>query len=540
MRGIARALCVVCVVGLARPQTLNSSDANVDPVSRQLFDYRWRKQRPDLLTISSGEPVYFDQTVALNSVLLNNRYVVESLQHAVNERTPDREVFAKGTGAHGYFEVTNDVTKYTKAKLFEKVGKRSRILVRLSVSQGEKGTTDLNPVAGKGFSVRFYTEEGNFDLLGLNTPVYFYKDPTLFREFVHAFRPNPKTFIRDGHTAVDFVTFNPVSLHTILWQLSEYGLPRGFRHMHGFPCHTYELYNEHGESYFVKFKFIAELGFDSFSLLEASTITSFDPDFFIRDLYNSIENKNYPAWRFEMDVLNTSDLRKLKFDPFDVARLWPNGTYTTVEIGRLVLNQNVKNQFAEVEQAAFNPTNLVPGIIEPPDQLFRGRVIAYNDAQIHRLGINRNKININCPMYAKTYNRDGIPPTLDNEGVAVNYYRNSFNGPIPLLDIARPRRQLIIEQSSAVDLQDCWRFYNEVLVTDAQKQRLVNAVVMVAIRVKTTLQKKLVRLLRQVNPKLAARFVATIDVFKKTVRLPQVVEEINRTNPNPFSNVTMS
>ncbi|CAG9118705.1 unnamed protein product [Plutella xylostella] len=537
MNGQVFVLGVVCLTGVA--WGLNSSDANVDAVSRQLFDFRFKKKRPDLLTTSAGQPVHLEQTVNINKVLLNNPYILESIKHAVNERTPNREVFSKGTGAYGYFEVTNDVTKYTKAKVFDTVGKRTKVLTRFGVSQTEKGGTDVSPIAGKSISFKMYTEEGNLDFLGLNTPVYFYRDPVLFREFLHAFRMNPKTNIRDGTSTLDFVTFNPISIHTMLWQLSEYGLPRGFRYMSAFPCHTYELYNDHGESFFVKFKFISELGFDSFSLAEASVISSFDPDFYIRDLYNSIEDGNFPAWRVEMDVLNTSNLKKLKFDPFDVTRIWPNGTYTTVEIGRVVLNQNVKNQFAEVEQAAYNPTNLVPGILEPPDQLFRGRVIAYNDAQIHRLGVNRNKIRVNCPMYARTYNRDGIPPVLDNERDAVNYYRNSFNGPVPLLDVDRPKRQLVIEQSSSVHLEDSWRFYNEVLVTEAQKQRLVNAMVLVAIRVPASVQKELVKLLNAIDPKLAVRYVVTFENVNNNVKLPQVVEDVDRKNPNPFSKITL-
>ncbi|KAG7307915.1 hypothetical protein JYU34_006531 [Plutella xylostella] len=500
----------------------------------QLFDYKEKQPTPALLTTSSGQPVHVSQMRVAGKNFLNNPFVFESIKHEAMSKRPDREVLAKATGAHGYFEVTSDVTMYTKAKVFEKVGKRTPVLARMAISQIDVGASDLYPVTGKGLSFKMYTEEGNFDLLGLNIPVYFYKDPILFRDFLHSFRPNPKTNIRDPTSQLDFITRNPVSLQTMLWVFSEFGLPRGFRHMNAFPMHTFELYNNEGQSYFVKFSFITELGYKSFTLEESSAIAEYDPDLFMRDIYNSIENGNYPSWRLDMDVLSTSDLSKVNFDPFDVTRLWPNGTFTTVQVGRFVLNRNVDNHYAEVNQAAFNPTNLVPGILEPPDELFRGRVIAYHDSQNNRLGINPNKIGVNCPFYARTYNRKGTPPVLDDEGDAVSYPFNSFNGPVPYEDQSRPVRQLDIYQENTADLAGCKRFYNEVTATDEQKQRMIDNMANVSLRVEHSVIERFVALLESVDEDLAARYVNTLDELKRRVTLPQVVEDLDPVKLNPY------
>ncbi|XP_011565055.3 catalase-2 [Plutella xylostella] len=502
-------------------------DPLVDPLSRQLFDFKEETKKPiGLLSTSAGKPVDLREINTFNSDLLTNPFFIDVINHVVNERIPDREVFAKATGAHGYFEVTHDVTKYTKAKLFEKVGKKTRVLARVGTSQIDKGGSDTTRVAVRGISFKFYTEQGNLDFLNIQIPVYVYRDPILFAEAVHAFRPNPKTLTRDFTAAVNFVTLNPTALHAFLWLVSEMGLPKGFRHMNVFPIHVYELYNKHGETFYVRFKFLAELGYEPLSLEQADKLSGSDPNFFIRDLYNAIEMKHYPAWRLEMDVLN-KDLKDLNFNPFDVTRIWPNGTYHTVPIGRIVLNRNVENQFAEVEQAAFNPANLVPGILNPPDMLFKGRVFAYQNAHTHRLGVNHNKIEANCPLhYAKTYNRDGKPPVLDNMRDAPNYYPNSFNGPIATVDEAKPTSRVIPYESQSVYLEDSRRFYNYVLHEDSQKQRLIDNLVELSLRIKTPVVEQFVELLLKVDKELAKRYLVSLEIAKKTRELPATVEDL--------------
>ncbi|XP_048479025.1 catalase-like [Plutella xylostella] len=494
-------------------------------------------EKPALLTASSGQPIYDVDTDALDGDLLINQYFLDSIDSAVNARIPAREAFAKAAAAHGYFIVTNDVTKYTKAKLFEKVGKKTKIFARLGISQVLPGQSDTTLTAARGFSIKFYTEEGNLDLLSINIPVFLYRNAFLFIGLFHTFSNNPKTNIQDPNAIIDFIVQNPITLHNLLWFFSEFGIPKGYRHMNAFPIHSFQLYNEEGQTFFARFKILSELGFEPLSLDQASAISSYDFNFFIRDLYNSIERKNYPTWTLEMDVLNVCDIKQLNFDPFDVTRLWPNGTYTTVPIGKIILDRNVENYFAEAEQAAFNPINLVPGIKNPPEQLFQVRTFAYSSAQKNRLGNNFNKIAINCPMYAETYNRDGDPPVLDNGGDAVNYYPNSFNGPVPFYDPARPRKQFKIVEKSIVHLEDSRRFYKEVLATDAQKQRLVDNFARTSLRVKHTLQEKLIKLFRKVDCDLADRYIKTLDKLKKNVKLPNVVEDLDDNNLYPYSNV---
>lgn len=487
-------------------------------------------QKPiGILTTTAGKPVDIRETTSINSELLTNQFFIETIKHLVNERIPDREVVAKGTGAYGYFEVTNDVTKYTKAKVFSKIGKKTPVFARLAISQIDQGGSDTVPIAIRGFSLKMYTEEGNLDFLNIQIPVYIYKDPVLFESATHAFRRSPKTNIQDFSQVIDFVTLNPTSIHAFLWVSSELGLPRGYRRMNGFPIHAYEIYNEHGESFFVKFKFLAEKGYESLTLEEAAAIGGTDPDFFERDLYNAIKKKNYPSWRVEMDVMTAKQIKEVDFDPFDVTKLWRNGTYHTVEIGRVVLDKNIENHFAEVEQAAFNPANLVPGILGPHDQVFKGRILAYADAHIHRLGVNFNKVEINCPRYAKTYQRDGLPPVRGNGRDSPIYFPNAFNGPLAYVDESKPNKRLLHYTTSAIDLEPASIFYNTVLKTEEQKNRLTDNLGQAMVRVPKESIEKFTNLLREVDKDLARRFLKSLERIKRTRPLPSMVEELKST-----------
>ncbi|XP_068617474.1 peroxisomal catalase 1-like, partial [Battus philenor] len=473
-----------------------------DPASRQLYEFRKIHPKPiGLLTSSSGYPVEVRDTNTLNTDLLSNQYFIDSLLHFDSEAVPERIVHAKGASAFGYFEVTNDVSKYTKADVFNGVGKKIPILVRFSTVIQNKGGTDLAREP-KGFAVKFYTREGNLDFLCLNFPVFFIKDPEYFTFFAHAVKRNPKTNLFDFTSRADFFTLRPESLHSVLWLLSDYGIPNGYRKMDAFAIHTYEVNNKDEERYFVRFNFRTEQGIENLPSDEAKRISGQDPDYFNRDLYNAIEKKKYPVWILEMDILSAEDILHLEYNPFDVNVLWKKGTYYTVEIGRLILTKNPDNMFRVAEQSAFNPANLVPGIPGPFDYLFKGRRLSYKDTQNHRLGINHNKIEVNRPIYAKVYDRDGVPPVKDNMKDVPNYYPNSFSGPIPFVDASRPKFKFSLAQSGATDLGEASYFYNHVLESDQHRTRLANNTVELILQSPPFIQRRLIKLYDLIDHRL--------------------------------------
>lgn len=462
-------------------------------------------QRPiGLLTTSSGEPVDLRDIIQLNSDQFTSQYQLDLMTKFDAERVPERVVHAKGTGSLGYLIVTNDVSKYTSADLFNGIGKKTPLVARFSTAIQSLGGSDLAREL-KGLSIKFYTKEGNLDLTCLQTPVYLYRDPTLFSPMVHAFKRNPRTYVNDPTRTWDFITLRPEIIHTFFWTQSDYGLPNGYRKMDAFPIHTYELSNKHGERHYVRFNFRTEQGLDNLTVADAIRIQGTDLDFFNRDLYNAIESKNYPSWRVEIDVMTIEDIKNLDYDPFDVTILWKNGTYKRVQIGRVILNQNPENVFRDIEQGAFNPGNLVPGIPGPIDVMFKGRRLFYLDSQNYRLGTNHNKINVNKPLYAKTYNRDGVPPVRENMDDAPNYYPNSFNGPLPFVDESRPKEKLLVLQRHAVDLSQTAYFYNNVLENDAQRQRLVNVLVTSLVPVREPIKSRSFKLLHLIDKDLGNR-----------------------------------
>ncbi|XP_022828385.1 catalase-like [Spodoptera litura] len=294
--------------------------------------------------------------------------------------------------------------------------------------------------------------------------------------------------------------------------MSDYGIPDGYRKMDTFPIHTYELSSKHGEKYYVRFNFRTELGFSYLSTAEAAAIQSADLDYFTRDLYNAIDSKNYPSWKLEMDVLSVHDLEKVDYNPFDITRLWKNGTFHTVPIGRLVLNRNVENQFRDIEQAAFNPANLVPGIPGPVDHIFRAKRMFYKDSQNYRLGRNYDKILVNMPVYEKTYVRDGRPPISLNMKNAPNYYPNSFNGPVPYVDEHRPWKKLQVLQSISVDLEPAWYFYNYILEDEAHRQRFIANIVLTLVPVTPPVVQRVFKLLHLIDQGLSERVRAGYEV----------------------------
>lgn len=385
------------------------------------------------LTTSWGAPVGDNQNSmtagSRGPTLIQDVHLLEKLAHFNRERVPERVVHAKGTGAHGYFEVTNDLTKYTKAAFLSEVGKRTPLFVRFSTVAGELGSSDTvrDP---RGFAVKFYTEEGNYDLVGNNTPVFFIRDAIKFPDFIHTQKRDPKNHLKNPNAVWDFWSLSPESLHQVTILMSDRGIPATLRHMHGFGSHTFKWVNDKGEGVWVKYHFKTEQGIKNLSVEAAAQMAGENPDYHIEDLYNAIENGDYPSWKLCVQIMPLEDANTYRFDPFDVTKVWSQKDYPLIEVGRMVLNKNPENYFAEVEQATFSPGTLVPGIEVSPDKMLQGRLFAYHDAHRYRVGANHQALPINRPkVEVNNYQRDGQMRFDSNGGGAVYYEPNSYGGP---------------------------------------------------------------------------------------------------------------
>jgi catalase len=391
------------------------------------------------LTTAFGRPVGDDQNSetagARGPVLMQDVHLLEKLGHFDRERIPERVVHAKGAGAGGYFKVTADVTRYTKAKFLSKVGKRTEVFVRFSTVGGEKGSADSERDP-RGFAVKFYTEEGNYDLVGNNTPVFFIRDPLKFPDFIHTQKRNPSTNLKDPDMFWDFLSLTPESMHQVTILFSDRGTPATYRNMNGYSSHTYKWYNEKGEQFWVKYHFKTDQGVRNLTRQEAEAMRGRDPDHATRDLHDAIARSEYPSWTLEMQVMRADEADDYRFDVFDITKVWPHDDYPPIKVGKLVLNRNPVNYFAEVEQAAFSPSNLVPGIAASPDKMLQARLFSYHDTHLHRLGPNYHLIPVNAPKHAPehSYQRDGPMRVDSGGGAGPNYWPNTFGGPGP--DIA--------------------------------------------------------------------------------------------------------
>ena len=395
------------------------------------------------LTTSFGKPVENDQNTVTaggyGPALIQDVHLLEKLAHFDRERIPERVVHAKGAGAHGYFEVTADVTRYTNAGFLSKVGKRTDVFVRFSTVGGEKGSADAERDP-RGFAVRFYTEDGNYDLVGNNTPVFFIRDTIKFPDFIHTQKRNPATNLKDADMFWDFLSLTPESVHQVTILFSDRGTPKTFRHMNGYSSHTFKWYNGKGDYCWVQYHWKTEQGIQNLTLAESTRMKGEDPDHATRDLHQAIEKGDCPSWRLEVQIMTPQQAEKYKFDPFDITKVWFHADYPPMTIGRMVLDRNPENYFAEVEQAAFSPANFVPGIAASPDKLLQGRLFSYHDTHRHRLGSNYHLIPINQPRGVKliNYQRDGSMRVDGNFGGEPNYYPNSFGGPEPQPDAGEP------------------------------------------------------------------------------------------------------
>lgn len=402
-----------------------------DKAADQLSEYsKAHQNEKEVLTTSAGKPIG-DKTNVLTvgprgPMLIQDFVFMDEMAHFDRERIPERVVHAKGAGAFGYFQVTHDITQYTKASVFSKIGKKTPIAVRFSVVAGESGSADTvrDP---RGFAVKFYTETGNWDLTGNDTPIFFIRDPFFFPSFIHTQKRNPATHLKDHDMFWDFLTLRPESTHQVFFLFSDRGIPDGFRHMHGFGSHTFKLVNAEGEAVYCKFHYKTDQGIKNLPPDEAAILAGQDPDYATRDLYNNIAMGNFPSWTMYIQVMTFAQAEKQIINPFDVTKTWPYADFPLIEVGKLVLNRNPSNYFAQVEQLAFSPANFIPGIEASPDKMLQGRLFAYTDTQRYRLGANFNKIPVNSPYNAvHNYQRDGADGI---DGGAPNYYPNSFGGP---------------------------------------------------------------------------------------------------------------
>jgi len=357
-------------------------------------------------------------------------HLLEKLATFARERIPERIVHAKGAGAYGTFTVTNDITKYTKAKIFSEVGKKTELFARFSTVAGERGSADTVRDV-RGFAVKFYTEDGNWDLVGNNTPVFFVRDPLKFSDFIHTQKRMPQTNLRSETMWWDFWSLVPESLHQVTILFSDRGIPMGFPHMNGYGSHTYSFINANDERFWVKFHFKTLQGIKNFMQEEADELAGKDPDWATRDLFERIERGKYPKWELSVQIMPEIEAETYEWNPFDLTKVWPHGDYPLVKVGIMELNKNPSNYFAEVEQAAFAPSNRVPGISFSPDKMLQGRLFSYSDAHRYRLGVNYESLPVNRPKNTEvnTYHRDGFMRSDGNFGNAVVYEPNSFGGP---------------------------------------------------------------------------------------------------------------
>ncbi|MEB2313528.1 MAG: catalase [Sorangiineae bacterium] len=383
-----------------------------------------------LLTTDFGAPVPTNRDSASagprGPLLAQDVWLNEKLASFVREVIPERRMHAKGSGAFGTFTVTEDITRYTRAKLFEKVGKQTALFARFTTVAGERGAADAERDI-RGFALKFYTEEGNWDLVGNNTPVFFIRDPRQFPDLNKAVKRDPRTNLRSATYNWDYWTLLPEALHQITVVMSDRGIPASYRHMHGFGSHTYSFWNAAGERFWVKFHFKTQQGIKNLTDAEAEALIGRDRESHQRDLYEAIDRGDFPKWKLYVQVMPESDAAKVPYHPFDLTKVWPHADYPLILVGELVLDKNPENFFLDVEQSAFAPSNLVPGIGVSPDRMLQARLINYADAQRYRLGTNYQQIPVNrarCPVHSN--HRDGTGRVDDNYGGSPHYEPNSF------------------------------------------------------------------------------------------------------------------
>ncbi|MBM9579757.1 catalase [Leptospira sp. 201903070] len=394
-----------------------------------------------ILTTSGGHPVSQNQHSLTagprGPVLIQDTHLIEKLAHFNRERIPERVVHAKGAGAYGTLMITQDLSKYSRASVFSKVGNQTPLFLRFSTVAGEKGSADTERDP-RGFAIKFYTEEGIWDLVGNNTPVFFERDPLKFPDFIHSQKRDPVTGYKNPFRMWDYWAKSPEALHQMTILFGDRGIPDGYRFMNGYGSHTFGLWNTKGERFWVKFHFKSLQGIKNLSVEKAAALAGTDPDYATRDLFEAIERKEFPKWRFCVQIMPEEEAEKTKFNPFDLTKVWSHKDYPLIEVGILELNKNPKNYFEEVEQAAFSPSNMPPGIGASPDKMLQGRLFAYPDAQRYRLGVQYQQLPVNrSKNQVNVYHRDGSVK-FQSDGDYDNYEPNGFAGPFQDSSFAEP------------------------------------------------------------------------------------------------------
>ncbi|KAG5860783.1 hypothetical protein JTB14_036354 [Gonioctena quinquepunctata] len=486
-----------------------------DIAADQLSEYAKQVgENEDTITTTWGTPVP-DKNASLTvgyhgPILFQDYNLIDEIAHFTRERIPERVVHAKGAGAFGYFEVTHDITQYTAAKVFSEIGKKTPIAVRFSQVAGELGYPDtIRDV--RGFAIKFYTEDGIWDLVGNNAPVFFVKDCALFPSFIHVMKRNPVTHMRpDFDMFWDMITLRPETTHTCLMFFSDRGIPASFRQMHGFGTNTFAFVNAHGKFFYCKFHSRSEQGVVNLPPKEAQKIAGEDPDYHVRDLYNAIENENYPAWKFYVQIMTPEQAAKNPYDPFDDTKVWFHDEFPLIPVGRFVLNRNPKNYFAEVEQIGFDPAHLIPGIEPSPDRMLQGRLFAYGDTHRYRLGVNHLQLPVNAPFKSHHFDRDG-QGTLHSMGGAPNYHPNSFSSPkidtrakalSPILPLHGDAQR--VDNGNDDNFTQPRRLYQKVMKED-EKSRMIENMVAWLKPSKRIFQEKAIEMFSNVDKDLGSR-----------------------------------
>lgn len=474
------------------------------------------------LTTAAGAPVVDNNNVMTagkrGPMLLQDVWFLEKLAHFDREVIPERRMHAKGSGAFGTFTVTHDITRFTRAKIFSQVGKKTDMFARFSTVAGERGAADAERDI-RGFALKFYTEEGNWDMVGNNTPVFYLRDPLKFPDLNHVVKRDPRTNLRNMAYKWDFFSHLPESLHQLTIDVSDRGLPQSYRHMHGFGSHTYSFINSNNERFWVKFHFRCQQGIANLMDDEAEQLIGKDRESSQRDLFNAIEKGDYPRWNLQIQVMPETDAAKVPYNPFDLTKVWPHADYPLMDVGYFELNRNPENYFSDVEQAAFSPANVVPGIGFSPDKMLQGRLFSYGDAHRYRLGVNHHQIPVNkprCPFH--NYHRDGAMRIDGNSGNAETYEPNSAGLFQEQPDFSEP--PLSVDGAA-----DHWNHREDTdyfsqpralyeLLSDAEHQRMFARIAGELVQAAEETQARQIALFKQVHPEYGAGVEAAIKSIK--------------------------
>ncbi|CAH1975258.1 unnamed protein product [Acanthoscelides obtectus] len=487
-------------------------DAAAEQLTQQSKKHQVDK---DVITANWGTAVAGKDaslTVGYNGpILLQDYTLIDEIAHFTRERIPERVVHAKGAGAFGYFEVTHDISQYSAAKVFSEIGKKTPIAVRFSQVAGELGYADTVRDI-RGFAIKFYTDEGIWDLVGNNQPVFFVKDCALFPSFIHVVKRNPATHLRPDYDMFwDMVTLRAETTHTTMIFFGDRGIPASYRKMHGFGTNTYAFVNAEGKFFYCKFHHVCQQPIENLTSEEAQRIAGIDPDYHTRDLYNAIENGDYPAWNMYVQIMTPEQAAASPYDPFDDTKVWLRSEYPLIPVGRFVLNKNPNNYFAQIEQIGFDPAHLVPGIEPSPDRMLQGRLFAYGDTHRYRLGPNYLQFPVNRPFKVTNFSRDG-DATYHSQGGAPVYHPNSFRGPeddrraralAPVLPLNGDVKR--IDSGGDDNFTQPGLLYRRVM-NEGEKQRLADNIVSWLARANTVIQERTItNILNKVDEDLGRR-----------------------------------